>query len=103
MRHPFLMVAFVVVILLGGGRSSAIGDTYWQGGIGDWGFAGNWTHGEPTQADTAYIDNGGTAQITQAGEACYSLELAPHGASESGAVEFSSGAGGDDPYDRFGV
>ena len=42
---------------------------------GDWSTATNWTSGEPTSAYDACIDNGGTAQITQEGEACASLSI----------------------------
>ncbi|MFH1417701.1 MAG: hypothetical protein ABII12_05370 [Planctomycetota bacterium] len=62
------------------------GDTCWQVGTGDWSNADNWTAGEPSAAVTAYINNYGTAQITQAGEVCQSLWLGEH-LGESGTVE----------------
>ena len=45
------------------------GQTSWQGGTGDWSTDSNWDNDEPTASDDAWINNGGTAQITQAGEA----------------------------------
>ena len=43
--------------------------TFWQVGTGNWSTEANWYYGEPTGSHAAYINNGGTAQITQAGEA----------------------------------
>ena len=59
-----------IVLLLAG---FAPADTYWQGTTGNWSTGSNWTSGEPTSSDYAYINNGGTAQITSGnGEDCYS-------------------------------
>ncbi|UCE60006.1 MAG: hypothetical protein JSU63_21505, partial [Phycisphaerales bacterium] len=65
--------------------------TFWQGGTGNWSTGSNWDNGEPTSADWAYINNGGTAQITNAGEACLDLMLgsAP---GETGTVDMSGGS-----------
>ena len=50
-------------------------DTTWQydpNVSGDWFEANNWDNGVPTAADTAYITNGGTAEIsTGSAEADY--------------------------------
>jgi hypothetical protein len=51
-------------------------DTSWvlpAGQSGDWSVAANWSNGVPTPADTAFINNGGTASITETGEVCANL------------------------------
>ena len=53
-------------------------ETYWQGTVGDWSDQANWTNGEPSTlnyGDYAFINNGGTAQITQPGQVCNRLYL----------------------------
>ncbi|MCK4850454.1 MAG: hypothetical protein KAT11_03840, partial [Phycisphaerae bacterium] len=68
-------------------------DTYWQVDTGDWSNGANWNNGEPTGTnyDKAYINNSGTAHITQVGEDCQYLTLGEN-AGQSGSVELS-GAG----------
>ena len=39
-------------------------NTYWTGGTGSWHDPLNWDNGVPTLSNDAYIDNGGTAQIS---------------------------------------
>ncbi len=61
----------------------------WTGGVGDWSRRSNWSDGiEPTSSDLAEIDNGGTALITQDGEAAKELILGWH---EEGHVRMSAG------------
>ena len=74
-------------------------DTYWQGGTGNWSTAANWDNGEPTEFKNADINNGGTAQITQAGEACNVLTLGRL-VGQSGNVELS-GSGYLDTWEEF--
>ena len=81
------IVLTTVLIGLIVARAGAV-DTYWQGGTGNWGTGTNWNGGEPTASDYAYINNAGTAYITQVGEVCSVLYLG-QGLGESGSVELS--------------
>ncbi|MEW6647451.1 MAG: autotransporter domain-containing protein [Pseudomonadota bacterium] len=65
-------------------------DTYWNNaGTGNWFTTGNWdTSAVPTNADTAYIDNGGTAQVQAAGAVASNLRI---GYSGTGNLEISNG------------
>ena len=66
-------------------------DVYWTlpaGQAGDWSVASNWGGTIPTGSVTAYIVEGGTANITLPGEACNSLSL---GGTGSGAIQMTAG------------
>ncbi|NOX97057.1 MAG: hypothetical protein GXO98_03145 [Nitrospirae bacterium] len=75
--------------------------TYWQVGTGDWSTGANWDNGEPTSDDYAYINNGGTAQITLNDRVCRFLNLGRN-AGESGTVEMSSGSLSARKYETIG-
>jgi len=62
--------------------------TYWQVETGDWSTGENWDNGEPGGSDTACINNGGTAHITQVGEVCDYLSLGNE-PGQSGTVQLS--------------
>jgi len=65
-------------------------NTYWTAGVGDWSNGSNWNNGEPSASSLyAFINNGGTAQITQAGEICYYLRLGDN-SGDNGTVELSA-------------
>ena len=68
----------------------AAADTTWDGTTGNWSIDDNWTANEPDSSDIAYINNGGTAEVTQAGEVCQRLRLGV-GANESGTVNMTGG------------
>ncbi|MHC4672437.1 MAG: hypothetical protein ACYTBZ_08135 [Planctomycetota bacterium] len=68
----------------------AITNTYWRVGTENWSYNPNWTAGEPTSSFNAFINNGGTAQITQLYEYCDSLHLGEN-TSERGNVDMSNG------------
>ena len=56
--------------------SVALGNTYaWNVSSGTWTTASNWLGNVPYSSDTALIDNGGTATITQSGAICSTLTL----------------------------
>ncbi len=60
---------FLVVLTVAGIASAACAaeDTYWQHDPdtpGQWDVDGNWTLGIPGEYDSAYVDNGGTAELT---------------------------------------
>ncbi|MBT6562184.1 MAG: hypothetical protein HON76_06635, partial [Candidatus Scalindua sp.] len=73
---------------------------FWNVANGDWSGT-NWNSGivwppqpnvgEPGSGDTAYIDNGGTAQITQSGETAVNVFLGSLGGS-SGSINMSAGS-----------
>ena len=93
----FLVVA---ILLLSPSVTQAV-DKYWNVASGDWSDTNPcpWNPSpEPTSSDDAYIDNGGTATITQDGEKCSHLYLNVSGA--SGTVEMSDGtlSVGNDAY-----
>ena len=55
------------------------GDVYWTlpaGQSGDWSTATNWGGTPPTGNDFAFVDSGGEAVITKAGETCNYLVIA---------------------------
>ncbi len=82
------LLAIVVVLGIGGVASAA--DRYWTGGTGDWDTDSYWGGTEPTSSDTAYITNGGTAQVTLPGETAYTLRLG-QGTGETGNLEVLDG------------
>jgi T5SS/PEP-CTERM-associated repeat protein/autotransporter-associated beta strand protein len=64
-------------------------NTYWNAGTDNWFTTGNWdTNAVPTIADSAYIDNGGTAQVQTAGVVAEYLGI---GFFDTGNLEISSG------------
>jgi autotransporter-associated beta strand protein len=73
---------------------------YWSVSNGDWSTAIYWGGTEPASSDNAYIQNGGTANITQTGEVCDYLYLGASGAGNSGTIVMSGGNlySGDDQY-----
>jgi autotransporter-associated beta strand protein len=78
------------VLTVGSALQAFAGNCYWNVGAGNWSTASNWSGTKPTLDDYAYIQNGGTATITQNGEAaCY---LYVGGTSGSGAISMSSGS-----------
>ncbi len=64
----------------------------WQVQSGDWSAAGSWNGGVPTSNSTAYINNGGTASITQSGNVCYLLDIGYSGTASSGTIAMTGGA-----------
>jgi fibronectin-binding autotransporter adhesin len=62
----------------------------WNVSSGNWSTPGNWGGSEPTSSDWAYIQNGGTANITQTGETCTRLYLGYYSA-DRGTVQITGG------------
>jgi autotransporter-associated beta strand protein len=59
---------------------------------GDWLSAGNWNDGGttlPTNSDSAYVDNGGTAAVNSSAAACDILYV---GAAENGTLQINGGS-----------
>lgn len=99
MRRFALVCGSMVTMMIIGfvpGSSATAEDYYWQADpTGDWSDPLNWLDsgfqpGEPTSSDYVYINNGGTAEITEAGEECAYLTLGQN-SGESGTVEMSAG------------
>jgi T5SS/PEP-CTERM-associated repeat protein len=70
-------------------------DDYWNATSGDWSNTNPipWSLGkEPTTSDNAYIQNGGTATISQTGEQCFNLYLGATGVGSSGTIEMTGGS-----------
>ncbi|MCX5653804.1 MAG: PEP-CTERM sorting domain-containing protein [Planctomycetota bacterium] len=85
-----MAVVGTMVVLLGTNFAHA-GDTHWNAGTGNWSNGSNWSDGEPTSVDGAYINNGGTAQITAPNkEVCSGLYLG-EGSTDSGTVDMTGG------------
>ena len=64
MRSVKTTIRLMVVMLLGIVSNAVAEDTYWVGTTGDWFSPANWQYKVPETDDEAYIDNGGTAEIT---------------------------------------
>ena len=83
--QSFSLITVMVLLLA---SSAPAAETYWKAGTGNWSTGTNWDNGKPGPEDGAYIDNGGTAQVTLAGEQCIHLFLARY-PGESGNVSLS--------------
>ena len=94
-----LGVAAVALMLLSPSPASAA-TYYWQTSSGDWSQAANWGGTLPTSSDLAYIDNGGTATVTQSGEVCGTLTLGD--AAGSGTVQIAAGGSLTTAYQYIG-
>ena len=90
MKIKQLYILVLLGVFLLAGRAGAV-DTYWQVGTDDWSTGSNWNNGEPTASDVAYINNAGTAQVTENDEACDYLYLGD-GSADSGTLDIISGS-----------
>jgi T5SS/PEP-CTERM-associated repeat protein len=90
MRQQTNIMAVVLIIILAFGGPTTAADTYWQVDTGNWSTGSNWTGGEPYSSTEAYINNGGTALITQSGETCDRLWLG-RDSDANGTVKMSFG------------
>jgi hypothetical protein len=91
-RQIKIRTLLTIALLLAFPALTKAADIYWNVTSGDWSDTNPspWSTGiEPTSSDNAYIRNGGTATVTQAGETCFSLYL--DGANTS-TVQMSSGS-----------
>jgi autotransporter-associated beta strand protein len=79
----------IAILLLPYSSSIEAADLIWNVPSGDWSTPDNWGGTEPTSNDVAYIQNGGTASVTQYDETCGSLYL---GGSDVGTIEMSGGS-----------
>ena len=76
------------MLLLGPSAARAATDS-WSVASGTWSVGGNWGSAAPTGSDTAFIENGGTASVTQTGGLCEYLYL---GGGHAGSVQMSAGS-----------
>jgi autotransporter-associated beta strand protein len=67
-------------------------DRYWSVTSGDWSNASFWGGTEPISCDDAYIQNNGTATITQYNAYCRSLYLGDSGIGKSGTIQMNGGS-----------
>jgi hypothetical protein len=88
-RYHGLHLLLAVVFLLFFSPFTYAANYYWNVSSGDWSDPANWCGIEPTSSDNAYIQNDGTATITQSGEECLRIFL---GAEDSGTVEMTAGS-----------
>ena len=87
-----LLVIVGLISAMAGPAGAA--DTWWQhdpASPGDWFDPANWTGGVPTSADSAYVDNGGTARIASGAADASDLRVGRYPGT-SGAVEHSGGS-----------
>ena len=90
-RQTGLLVFMPAAFLLLCPSSAKATDRYWNAASGDWSDTDPcpWSLGtEPTASDNAYINNGGTASVTQSAEWCSSLYL---GGDDTGGIEMIDG------------
>ena len=95
--HVLIALSFICTCL----STSAYAATYWQVSTGDWSTGSNWNGGEPDSSTFAYVNNGGTAKITQNGEAAWYLIIGEN-TGDSGTVEVKSGRINVDEQIRVG-
>jgi autotransporter-associated beta strand protein len=94
-RLPGLLSFLAAAILLTSASTTKAVTMSWNAVSGDWSTSDNWLPlpgAEPTLYDNVYIQNGGTANISQVGEACASLYMGASGAKNSGAALMSGGS-----------
>jgi fibronectin-binding autotransporter adhesin len=84
-----LAIALALGVLLPSPTAQAA-DRNWQASAGDWLTASNWAGGIPGSADSAYIQNGGTANITAGAENAFSLSLGS--GTKAGTVQMTGGS-----------
>jgi len=86
---------FIAAILLLNSSTTEAADYYWNVSSGDWSDTNPspWSLGtEPTSSDDAYIQNGGTANITQMNEVCNSIILADSLTRTTGSAYMTGGS-----------
>jgi len=106
MRKVKITICILIAILSFG--NSGWASTVWTG-TGDWSLdSSNWSNGEPTSGDSAYIDGGASASnfvtITQSGEVCANLSVGIN--KGTGTINMTSGSlavGVDEYIGRKGV
>ena len=88
-RRARVLAMLTGAVLFGSGR--CLGQSTWVAGTGNWFTPGNWTFGAvPSASRAAYIDNGGTAQISS-GKAIAQYLMIGYMPSDSGSVTMSGG------------
>ncbi len=86
------LIMTMTVSVSGVAHAGTLDWVYWIGGVGNWSNPANWDLGEPDLSDFgAFINNGGTAQITESGEVASGLYLG-NTSGTSGYVDMSSGS-----------
>ncbi|MGB2819828.1 MAG: hypothetical protein WBF17_02515, partial [Phycisphaerae bacterium] len=79
-RASVFLFPVLLAVVWSAALPASAGQTYWQHDPctpGDWFDANNWTAGVPTAGDWAYVDNGGTAEISYGQAEAYG-ELVGH-------------------------
>ena len=89
------IAGFMVSVYLLSSSLATAANVSWTlaaGHSADWSTSGDWSSlAPPKSADTAYIINGGTANVTLAGEVCSYLYLGDPNSANSGAVHMTGG------------
>jgi hypothetical protein len=96
---PRLLGFLAAAILILNSSITNATDRNWNIASGDWSTAVNWGGVEPSSSDNAYIQNNGTATITQSGETCQDLYL---GGTNTGTVEMTGGSLSVSNYSHIG-
>ena len=87
-----LLVLTIVILSLASPLPAITTGTSWvfsPDQLGDWSVASNWDGGVPTSNIDAYIDNGGTATISELGAACFGLIVGD--SRGSGTIQVTAG------------
>jgi T5SS/PEP-CTERM-associated repeat protein len=88
MKRAILTASFLILFT----SPIQAGDTYWDAGIGNWSTGANWDNGEPGPADHAYVNNGGTAQITTSNDELCDFLTIGEGDADSGTLNMTGGS-----------
>ena len=92
-RIALATLGVAAILLAGSPPAGAAALRTWAGGgdgTGDWSVASNWNASVPASADIVYINNGGTASVTTAGDVGTTLYLGNVGA-QSGSINQNGG------------
>ena len=92
-RFLHIWFGFLVIAAIFCATHPAAGSVYyWSTTSGDWSDPASWDVSEPAANIDAAIYNGGTANVTQLGEACNYLYLGTSGTGNSGTVLMTDGS-----------
>jgi hypothetical protein len=83
----FLIFSFLTYVRFANGYTAWIK----YNGPGNWSDSANWSSGEPASTTEAWLNNGGTAQITEPNEVCGTLRFATTSGG-NGTLEQTSGS-----------
>ena len=87
----FIRRGVLLAIVFLGGSVQLAQAVSWSVTTGDWSVPANWGGTLPGENDYAYIENGGTAYVTETGAICGHLRLGGYGTGKTGTVVMTGG------------